>query len=133
MKVLHGLEHSLPVHGWYAFCSTSILAQQQALGLEVAAVNSPKQRKAGDATVNGVRYFRRPSVSRLLARLPVLAQLEFLPGRFRRLDELTSHKQPDLLHSCPLCLHGLASWWVSHRCELPFVNELRASRTGASL
>lgn len=133
MKVLHVLDHSLPLHSGYTFRSASILAEQQALGLEVAVVTGPKQGEAEEATVNGVQYFRSPSVSRLLARLPVLDQLEVVLALVRRLDQLISSEQPDLLHAHSPCLNGLAAWWVSRRRGLPFVYEMRASWEDAAV
>ena len=133
MKVLHVLDHSLPLHSGYTFRSASILAEQQALGLEVAVVTGPKQGEAEEAIVNGVQYFRSPSVSRLLARLPVLDQLEVVLSLARRLDELIISEQPDLLHAHSPCLNGLAAWWVSRRRRLPFVYEMRASWEDAAV
>jgi PEP-CTERM/exosortase A-associated glycosyltransferase len=133
MKVLHVLDHSLPLHSGYTFRSASILAEQQALGLEVAAATGPKQGEVEEATINGIRYFRSPSVSRLLARLPVLDQLEVVLSLARRLDQLISSEQPDLLHAHSPCLNVLAAWWVSRRSGLPFVYEMRASWEDAAV
>ena len=133
MKILHVLDHSLPLHSGYTFRSAAILGAQQALGLEVLAVTGPKQGDAPDATVDGVRYFRSASASALLSRAPVLNQVDVVLALSQSLDKIARRERPDIIHAHSPCLNGLAAWRVSRRLGLPFVYEMRASWEDAAV
>ena len=60
MKVLHVLDHSLPLISGYSIRSDYILRTQRRLGIDPLAVTSPKH---GDCpaeleTINGIEYHR---------------------------------------------------------------------------
>ena len=42
MKILHVLDHSIPLHSGYTFRTRSILKEQHKLGIETCHVTSPK-------------------------------------------------------------------------------------------
>ena len=76
MRILHILDHSIPLHSGYTFRSRNILRQQRALGWHTAHVTGLKQGNCGSTTetVDGLCFYRtRPGASPLL-RLPVLDQ-----------------------------------------------------------
>ena len=50
MRILHILDHSLPLHSGYAFRTLSILRESQAFGWETIQLTSPKQGGAPDAS-----------------------------------------------------------------------------------
>ncbi|HEU4373504.1 MAG TPA: glycosyltransferase WbuB, partial [Telluria sp.] len=77
MRILHVLDHSIPLHSGYTFRTRSILQQQRALGWETFHLTSPKQGpvKQGHETVDGLSFYRTVSPSGLMDRLPVLNQL----------------------------------------------------------
>jgi glycogen(starch) synthase len=50
MKVLHALDHSLPVSDGYAFRSDAILRGQRALGWQTVQVTGPKHPRCQRAT-----------------------------------------------------------------------------------
>lgn len=43
MRILHILDHSIPLHSGYTFRTAAILREQRALGWETFHLTSPKQ------------------------------------------------------------------------------------------
>ena len=79
MKILHILDHSLPLHSGYVFRTLGILRAQRALGWETVHLTSPKQTEhtievnRSDVLideVDGWRFHRTPKLPDLLAKLP---------------------------------------------------------------
>ncbi|HHH13733.1 MAG TPA: glycosyltransferase, exosortase A system-associated [Thiolapillus brandeum] len=128
MKILHVLDHSIPLHSGYTFRTRAILEQQRALGWETAHVTSSKHRagEADEETVDGLHFYRTPPVEGLLARLPVVNQWAVVTGLEERLDEVIRRERPDLLHAHSPSLNGLAALRAGKRHGLPVVYECRA-------
>ncbi len=128
MKILHVLDHSIPLHSGYTFRTRAILEQQRALGWETAHVTSSKHRagEADEETVDGLHFYRTPSAGGLLARLPVVNQWAVVTGLEERLDEVIRRERPDLLHAHSPSLNGLAALRAGKRHGLPVVYECRA-------
>ncbi len=82
MRVLHLLDHGLPLHSGYAFRTRAILKAQLARGWDVAAVTGPRQglRDSPEEIVDGLRFFRTAPVAR--APTPILEWREI--GAFAR-------------------------------------------------
>ncbi len=102
MRILHILDHSLPLHSGYVFRTLGILAAQRARGWRTAHLTTPRQA-AESATesvpapgpsatpdlveeVDGWRFHRTPAPAGALARLPVGRELAEMratarPGR----------------------------------------------------
>ncbi len=61
MRLLHILDHSIPLHSGYTFRTLAILKHQRALGWETFHLTGPKQGKDNppEETVDGWRFFRR--------------------------------------------------------------------------
>ena len=60
MKILHILDHSIPLHSGYTFRTKAILEQQQKLGWETFHVTSPKHSVATAPieAVDGFTFYR---------------------------------------------------------------------------
>jgi hypothetical protein len=76
MKILHILDHSIPLHSGYTFRTKAILEQQRKLGWETFHVTSPKH---GDTTaaiesVDSFTFYRSSQPLGLFAKLPFLNQ-----------------------------------------------------------
>lgn len=128
MKILHVLDHSLPVHTGYTFRTRNILLQQQARGWEVAAVTGSKHSEPGPSPedIDGLRFYRTPRDAGTWAQLPVLDQLAVAYGLSKRLDGLIEQESPDILHAHSPALDGLAALRAGRRHDLPVVYECRA-------
>jgi glycogen synthase len=66
MRILHVLDHSIPLHSGYTFRTVSLLREQRALGWETFHLTSPKQGRteADLQSVDGLDFFRTPMVPR---------------------------------------------------------------------
>ena len=128
LRVLHVLDHSIPLHSGYTFRTRNILRGQRALGWHTAHVTGLKQgaNEAAEETVDGLHFYRTsPSVNPLY-RLPVLDQWEVVATLARRIVEVAAIEKPDILHAHSPALNGLAALRAGRRLGLPVVYECRA-------
>ncbi len=128
MRILHVLDHSIPLHSGYTFRTLAILREQRKLGWRTIHLTSPKQ---GAATVlkeevDGWTFHRTPSASGIgLARQMQLTA--------RRIACVARETEPDLIHAHSPVLNALPSLWVGRRLGLPVVYEMRASWEDAAV
>lgn len=128
MKILHILDHSIPLHSGYTFRTKAILEQQQKLGWETYHVTSAKQGAASGAIekVDGLTFYRSDIPKTLLAKLPVLNQWAIVQSLAKRLDEIIPEIKPDILHAHSPALNGLAALKAARKHNIPLVYECRA-------
>jgi hypothetical protein len=128
MRILHVLDHSLPVHSGYSFRSAAILREQQNIGWETFQLTTPKQGRCSAPLeeVDGLRFFRTPAP----AACGLLNQMRLTAAR---IDDLVRQLQPDLIHAHSPVLNALPSLWVGRRRQLPVVYEMRASWEDAAV
>ncbi len=139
MKILHILDHSIPLQSGYSFRTRAILQQQRAMGWETAHLTSTKHEiwdavksRPADAPrplaeeVDGLRFHRTPLRGGLAGRLPLWNQWEVVHALMRRLPDVIASERPDLLHAHSPCLTGIAAIRVGRRSGLPVVYECRA-------
>ena len=128
LRVLHVLDHSIPLHSGYTFRSRSILQQQRARGWETHHLTGSKQgsKSAGHETVDGLVFHRTAPESGLLARLPVLNQKAVIDGLAARLLPLAKEIKPDLIHAHSPVLNAVAALRVGRQLGIPVVYEIRA-------
>lgn len=128
MKILHILDHSIPLHSGYTFRTRAILEQQRKLGWETAHITSSKHVADFQETekVDGLVFYRtRPSQS-VLARLPLINQLDVINALTKRLDQVIAIEKPDILHAHSPSLNGIAAIRAGRKHNLPVVYECRA-------
>ena len=128
MRILHILDHSLPLHSGYTFRSAAILREQQRLGWETFHLTGAKQGtvSALEETAEGLHFFRTPVEKAVWAHWPVLNQVAIVRGLSQRLAGVVEQTKPDLLHAHSPALNGLAALSVARRYRLPLVYEVRA-------
>jgi PEP-CTERM/exosortase A-associated glycosyltransferase len=128
MRVLHVLDHSIPLHSGYTFRTRSILREQRALGWETFHVTGSKQNSADmrEETVDGLHFYRTPTSTGRLDKLPVLNQLEVIDGLTRRLSEIIPQVKPDVLHAHSPALNAIAALRAGKKFGIPVVYEVRA-------
>jgi len=129
MRILHVLDHSIPLQSGYTFRTRNILLQQRALGWETCHVTSPKHygsegRK--EEEVDGLLFYRSEAVQGMVGRLPVVNQLAVVRQLEKRLDGLVKHLKPDVIHAHSPALNGLAALRVGCKYGIPVVYEVRA-------
>ncbi|MFL6675154.1 MAG: TIGR04063 family PEP-CTERM/XrtA system glycosyltransferase [Massilia sp.] len=128
MRVLHVLDHSIPLHSGYTFRTRSILREQRALGWETFHVTGSKQHSGDmqEETVDGLHFYRTAVAKGPLARLPVLNQKEVIDGLTRRLAEIIPQIKPDVLHAHSPSLNAIAALRAGKKFGIPVVYEVRA-------
>jgi PEP-CTERM/exosortase A-associated glycosyltransferase len=128
LRVLHVLDHSIPLHSGYTFRTRSILQQQRALGWETFHLTSPKQGAAPKAheDIDGLGFYRTAPSTGLLDRLPVLNQLAVIDHLAARLLEVAREVKPDVLHAHSPALNAIAALRVGKKLGIPVVYEIRA-------
>ncbi|HUW38661.1 MAG TPA: TIGR04063 family PEP-CTERM/XrtA system glycosyltransferase [Rhodocyclaceae bacterium] len=127
MRILHILDHSIPLHSGYAFRTLSILREQRALGWETFHLTTPKHVACGAAEeeVDGWHFFRTPSLASTL-NWAGLNELQLMRQVERRLQEVAQRVRPDLLHAHSPVLNAIPALRVGKRLGLPVVYEVRA-------
>ncbi len=129
MRVLHVLDHSIPLHSGYTFRTASILREQRALGWETFHVTGAKHQGGNDLleeTADGLHFYRTPRSNGALAKMPVLNQLEVIRGLEKRLNEIIPTIKPDVLHAHSPCLNAIAALRAGRKFGIPVVYEVRA-------
>lgn len=128
MRILHVLDHSIPLHSGYTFRTRSILREQQALGWETFHVTGSKQGAcdASEEDVDGLHFYRTARSTSPLAGLPLLNQKEVIDGLTRRLSEIIPIIKPDVLHAHSPCLNAIAAMRAGKKFGIPVVYEVRA-------
>lgn len=128
MRVLHVLDHSIPLHSGYTFRTRSILREQRALGWETFHVTGSKQNSGDmrEETVDGLHFYRTAVADSPLAKLPVLNQKQVIDGLVRRLSEIIPQIKPDVLHAHSPSLNAIAALKAGKKFGIPVVYEVRA-------
>jgi len=131
IRVLHVLDHSIPLHSGYTFRTLSLLREQRKLGWATHHLTSPKHAaglgaKANEAleeTVDGWHFFRTPAVR---GGLPGLGQLQLMRQTRARLQEVAEKLRPQIIHAHSPVLNALPAIKVGRSLGIPVVYEVRA-------
>ncbi len=128
MKILHVLDHSIPLHSGYTFRTRAILNNQRQQGLQTCHVTGPKQGEYADAeeTYDDLLFYRSPAVSDPWSSLPVLNQLAIIPVLKKRILEVIEKEHPDVIHAHSPALNGVAAYQAAKQSGMPLVYEVRA-------
>ncbi|MFM7348545.1 MAG: TIGR04063 family PEP-CTERM/XrtA system glycosyltransferase [Erythrobacter sp.] len=127
-RVLHVLDHSLPLHSGYTFRTRAILKAQEGLGLEVRGLTG--QRHNLEAVVKDLReeedglvFHRTPGLPSGPPPLRELGEIEALAGAIHR---VAAEWRPDIIHAHSPALDGAAAERAARALGIPFVYEIRA-------
>ena len=124
-RVLHVLDHSIPLHSGYTFRTAAILREQRARGWETFHLTSPKQgaTAAEVEEVDGLRFYRSP----VPAPGPAgINELRLMRATEARLEQLARELKPDVLHAHSPVLNAIPAIRVGKRLGIPVVYEIRA-------
>src|SRR5258707_14069454 len=121
MRILHILDHSIPLHSGYTFRTLSILKQQRAFGWETFHLTGNKQgaAEAAEERIDGWRFYRTAPALGRLAKLPVLNQLAVIGTLTKRLRQVALAVKPDLLHAHSPALNAIAALRVGREMGIP--------------
>ncbi|MEE4153428.1 MAG: TIGR04063 family PEP-CTERM/XrtA system glycosyltransferase [Erythrobacter sp.] len=127
-RVLHVLDHSLPLHSGYTFRTRAIIKAQSAAGLEVRCITGLRHNReaevtSDDETFDGIRFARTggrangPGAVREMREIRLLA---------RAIRALAQEWRPDVIHAHSPALCGMAGLLAARALDVPFVYEIRA-------
>lgn len=130
MKILHILDHSLPLHSGYTFRSQSIFEAQRKRGWQPVIVTSPKHEESwkGDwaeiEEIGDFRYYRTGPVQG--ASIPIAAEMRLMAAIERRIQQVVEREKPDILHAHSPVLNAIPALRVGRKLGIPVVYEIRA-------
>ncbi len=128
-KILHILDHSLPMHSGYTFRTRAIMKAQQNRGWDVAGITGIRHtdRLTGNPDrpeiVDGLDFYR--TYARISGPSP-LREWREIAALTNAVDALCADYRPDILHAHSPALNGMAALRVAQRRQIPFVYEIRA-------
>lgn len=133
LRVLHVLDHSIPLHSGYTFRTAALLREQRRLGWQTFHLTSPKHGLDAGAdapqdeqTVDGLHFFRTPASRSAWAGLPVLDQWALMQATEARLRAVALQVKPQVLHAHSPVLNALPTLRVGLQLGIPVVYEVRA-------
>ena len=130
MKILHILDHSLPLQSGYAFRSQNILQAQRKRGWQPVALTSPKHEESWKGfcdraeDISGVRYYRTGAISN--NSLPFNKEIRLMMALSRRIQEIIELEKPDILHAHSPILNAIPVLRLGRKLRIPVVYEIRA-------
>jgi glycogen synthase len=128
LRILHVLDHSLPLHSGYTFRTLAILREQRARGWQTLHLTTPKQGRGAvqDEDCDGWQFHRTPNAG----SEGLLTQMRLTAARLRQIVQAA---RPDVIHAHSPVLNALPSLWVGRRTGVPVVYEMRASWEDAAV
>jgi PEP-CTERM/exosortase A-associated glycosyltransferase len=130
LRILHVLDHGLPLQSGYTFRTLRILQAQRRRGWEPFAVTSPKHEESWRRpterieTVEGYRFYRSGAVAR--TRVPIVGELRLIETMKRRIEDAIQAERPQVIHAHSPVLNAIAALRAGRRHGLPVVYEIRA-------
>ncbi len=129
-RVLHVLDHSLPLHSGYTFRTRAIMTAQAASGLEVRGVTGQRHSagskgEGGPAAevADGLLFHRTPGATSGPAGLREWREIARLAEQIQR---IAADWRPDVLHAHSPALCGHAAIRAGRALGIPVVYEIRA-------
>jgi glycogen synthase len=127
-RILHVLDHSLPLHSGYTFRTRAILKAQQGHGLEVRGITGQRHNCEAPADpspeeADGSTFHRTPG---LPEGPPALREVGEINALDRAIRTLAKDWRPDIIHAHSPALCGAAAGRAARALGIPFVYEIRA-------
>ncbi len=128
LRILHVLDHSLPLQSGYTFRTREILREQHNLGWETFHVTSPKHAAPSEPQerVDGLDFYRSSALSAAWTRIPVLHEMALMQATAQRIHEVARLTKPHVLHVHSPVLNALPGLRVARALGIPMVYEVRA-------
>lgn len=124
-RILHVLDHSLPIHSGYTFRTRAILKAQAALGLEVRSITGPRYNPdEGEVEEHDGLLFHRAGGT--VGGVPGLREWREIALFARGIERVVREWRPDVIHAHSPVLCGQAALRVARRHGIPLVYEIRA-------
>lgn len=126
MRILHLLDHSVPLQSGYTFRTLAILNAQRAMGWETHQLTGRKHASTVTAeTVGSMRFLRTPATGPVVP-FPVAREIDQMRALGRRIEEVVEEIRPDILHAHSPVLNAIPALRAGKRLGIPVVYEVRA-------
>jgi PEP-CTERM/exosortase A-associated glycosyltransferase len=127
-RILHVLDHSLPLHSGYTFRTRAILKAQESLGLEVRGITSQRHNleaalAGSPEEADGLIFHRTPGTP---AGPPGFREMDEISALTASIHTLADEWRPDIIHAHSPALSGAAASKAAAALGVPFVYEIRA-------
>ena len=127
-RILHVLDHSLPLHSGYTFRTRAILKAQEALGLEVRAITSQRHNAEANWSdaceeFDGLTFHRTPGDA---AGPMIVREFREMAATYSAIRALAEDWRPDIIHAHSPALNGGGALRAARSLGIPFVYEIRA-------
>jgi PEP-CTERM/exosortase A-associated glycosyltransferase len=128
-RILHVLDHSLPLHSGYTFRTRAILTAQQSAGWDVASITGVRQYQHGQVPgalveeVEGLTFHRTLGDADGPSPLREWREVGLLCDAILALHKTWPF---DLLHAHSPALNGLAAARAAQKLGIPLMYEIRA-------
>ena len=128
LRVLHVLDHSIPLHSGYTFRTLAILREQRKLGWQTFHLTSPKQIHCdtNEEEVDGWHFYRTTVPTAPPSAVPGLSEFTLMRQLERRLLEVAERVRPQILHAHSPVLNAIPALRVGKRLGIPVAYEVRA-------
>jgi len=125
MRILHVLDHGLPLQSGYTFRTRAILKAQIARGWQVAAVTGARHgaSQVAHEVVDGLDFYRTTPPANTL---PVLSEWREIGALAERVIAVARDFQPDVIHAHSPVLDAIAALRAGKALGLPVLYEIRA-------
>lgn len=127
-RVLHVLDHSLPLHSGYTFRTRAILKAQEAAGLEVCGITSQRHNNEAEwsemrESFDGLTFHRTQGTPKGPVGISEFREMAALTDSIM---ELSKEWRPDVIHAHSPALCGGGAMRAARKLSVPFVYEIRA-------
>ena len=130
LKILHVLDHSLPLHSGYTFRSQNIFLAQRARGWDPVILTSPKHEESWKGhwdwqeSIGNFTYYRSGAV--VAAPIPFAYESKLMLTLAKRILRVAEKEKPDILHAHSPVLNAIPALWAGRKLKIPVVYEIRA-------
>lgn len=130
-RILHILDHSLPIHSGYTFRTRAIMRAQRDLGLDVRGLTGQRheaelQRRAPDEMAEQIEGLTFHRTSGMPSGPPGLREGREIGALANSIRTLADDWRPDLIHAHSPALCGAAALRAARAIGVPMVYEIRA-------
>lgn len=127
LRILHVLDHSLPIHSGYSFRSAALFREQRRRGWQTFHLTTTKHTESGPSPelVDEFQFERTPELPKLIRKIPAVHETAIICSVAQRITQIAHEIRPDILHAHSPALNALACLKAARHLRLPVVYEIR--------
>jgi PEP-CTERM/exosortase A-associated glycosyltransferase len=125
LRILHILDHSLPLQSGYTFRTRAIMKAQQAMGWDVRGITGSRHSAPGPAieTVDGLTFDRAAGI---VPTAGLFSEWRNIAALADAIDAIVTEWKPDVFHAHSPVLTALSGLRIARRRHIPLLYEIRA-------